>query len=109
MILPPDHNNVIELRHKSWFCKKVYDLLSSYNAICCILSAPGLSSDVAVTGKLAYVRLHGVDSWYDYNYSPKELKEWARKIKQLKVDTFAYFNNDWYAYAPHNAVELKEC
>jgi uncharacterized protein YecE (DUF72 family) len=74
-ILSPDHNNVIEFRHESWFCEEVYELLSSYNAVFCVLSAPGLPSDVALTGEFAYVRFHGVDSWYDYNYSTEELKE----------------------------------
>jgi uncharacterized protein YecE (DUF72 family) len=76
------------------------------NSYFCILSAPELPSDIVVTGKFAYVRFHGVDSWYDYNYSNEELKEWADEIKKLKADTFAYFNNDWYAYAPYNALEL---
>jgi uncharacterized protein YecE (DUF72 family) len=106
MTLSAYHSNVIEFRHKSWFCKEAYDLLSSYNVIFCILSAPGLPSDAVVTEKFAYVRFHGVDSWYDYHYSQEELKEWTDKIKKLKVDTFAYFNNDWCAYAPFNALEL---
>jgi uncharacterized protein YecE (DUF72 family) len=91
---------VIEFRHESWFRKEVYDLLSSHNAIFCILSAPGLPSNAVVIGKFAYVRFHGADSWYDHNYCQSEMKEWARKIKQMKADTFAYFKNDWYAYAP---------
>jgi uncharacterized protein YecE (DUF72 family) len=70
-----DHKNVIVFRHESWFCKEVYDLLSSHNAIFCILSAPGLPSGAVVTGKFAYVRFHDADSWYDYNYSQKELRE----------------------------------
>ncbi len=104
--LSPDHRNVIEFRHKSWFCKEVYDLLSSDKAIFCIVSAPKLPSDAVVTGKFAYVRFHGVDSWYDYHYSKEELRKWAEEIKKLKVETFAYFNNDWYAYAPNNALDL---
>lgn len=104
--LSPDHNNVIEFRHKSWFCKDAYDLLSSQNAILCILSAPKLPLGAVVTGKLSYVRFHGVDSWYDYHYSRQELRNWAKQIKRLQVDSFAYFNNDVNAYAPKNASEL---
>jgi uncharacterized protein YecE (DUF72 family) len=76
------------------------------NSYFCILSAPGLPSDIVVTGKFADVRFHGVDSWYDYHYSQEELKEWAQQIKKLKADAFAYFNNDVDAYAPYNALEL---
>jgi uncharacterized protein YecE (DUF72 family) len=105
--LSPDHNNVIEFRHKSWFCQEVYDLLSAHGAVFCILSAPRLPSEAVATGKVAYVRFHGADSWYDYEYSQAELKEWAGQIKKLKVETFAYFNNDVNAYAPFNALELQ--
>ena len=104
--LSPDHSNVVEFRHKSWFCKEVYDLLASRKAIFCILSAPGFPSDAVVTGELAYVRFHGAESWYDYHYSKEELREWARRIRKLKVDTFGYFNNDVNACAPFNALEL---
>ncbi len=106
--LSPDHNNAIEFRHKSWFCQEAYDLLSAYNAIFCVLSAPGLPDDSVVTGRSAYVRFHGADSWYDYHYGEKELKDWARRIRNLKTDSFIYFNNDVNAYAPYNALELEK-
>jgi uncharacterized protein YecE (DUF72 family) len=105
--LSPDHNNVMEFRHKSWFCREVYDLLCAHNAIFCILSAPELPSDPITTGKMAYVRLHGADSWYNYDYGEDELKDWARQIKRLKRECFAYFNNDVNAYAPSNALRLQ--
>jgi uncharacterized protein YecE (DUF72 family) len=106
--LSPDHNNVIEFRHGSWFCREVYDLLSAHHAIFCILSAPNLPSDPVATGKVAYARFHGATSWYNYDYSEQELKEWAQQIKKLKLNTFAYFNNDVNAYAPSNALKLCE-
>jgi uncharacterized protein YecE (DUF72 family) len=105
--LSPDHNNVMEFRHKSWFCQEVYDLLSVHKAIFCILSAPKLPSDAVATGKAAYVRFHGETSWYSYDYSEEELKEWAQQIRKLKSKTFAYFNNDVNAHAPSNALRLQ--
>jgi uncharacterized protein YecE (DUF72 family) len=105
--LSPDHNNVIEFRHKSWFCREVYDLLCAHNAIFCILSAPELPSDPITTGKMAYVRFHGADSWYNYDYGEEELKKWARQIELLRKECFAYFNNDVNAYAPSNALRLQ--
>ena len=67
-ILSPDHNDGIEFRHISWFFKEVHDLLSSLNAIFCVLSASNLPSDAAVTGRFTYVRFHGIDLWYNYHY-----------------------------------------
>jgi uncharacterized protein YecE (DUF72 family) len=107
-ILSPNHNNAIEFRHKSWFCKEVYDLLSAYSGIFCVLSAPGLPDASVVTGKLAYVRFHGAAHWYDYHYSEEELREWAQRIRNLKADSFIYFNNDVNACAPYNALELEK-
>ncbi len=105
--LSPDHNNVIEFRHKSWFCREVYDLLSAHHAVFCILSAPKLPSDAVATGKIAYVRFHGAGSWYNYDYDDEELKKWVQQIRKLKLNTFAYFNNDVNAYAPSNALRLQ--
>lgn len=104
--LSPDHNYVIEFRHRRWFCKEMHELLSEHNAIFCILSALGVPSDAVVTGKLAYTRFHGDYSWYDSNYGAEELKDCADKIKKLKVDTLAYFNNGWRAYVSYNTLEL---
>jgi uncharacterized protein YecE (DUF72 family) len=105
--LSPDHKNVIEFRHKSWFCQEVYDLLSSHEAIFCILSVPNLPPDAVATGKIAYVRFHGTDSWYNYDYGEEELRGWAQRIKPLKRECFAYFNNDVNAYAPSDALKLQ--
>lgn len=27
--------------------------------------------------------------------------------QKFRVDTFAYFENDWYTYAPYNALALQ--
>ena len=42
------------------------------------------------------------------NYSRTELEEWAARIKKWRreVEVFAYFNNDWKAYAVRNAKTL---
>jgi len=103
-----EFNNVIEFRHKSWFCKEVFKLLRENNAIFCIVSAPRLPDVVEKTSKIAYIRFHGAGSWYASNYSKNELKNWAKKIKELKAkEIYCYFNNDYNAYAVENCKELK--
>jgi uncharacterized protein YecE (DUF72 family) len=42
------------------------------------------------------------------NYSESELREWAERIRAWDVDVYAYFNNDWEAFAVKNAARLKE-
>ena len=43
------------------------------------------------------------------NYSPAELREWAGLVRRWAADrdVYAYFNNDWEAFAPANASDLR--
>ncbi len=51
-------------------------------------------------GKIVYMRMHGRESWYSYNYSPEEIEETARKIYELgREKIYIYFNNN------HNMLE----
>ncbi|HCB69945.1 MAG TPA: DUF72 domain-containing protein [Persephonella sp.] len=107
--LDPDFINVVEFREKSWWNDNVYDTLDNHNIIFCSVSAPGLPDDIIKTGNGIYIRFHGVDSWYRYDYSDDQLESWAKRILEIKADkNFIYFNNDFNAYAPKNALKLKE-
>lgn len=106
---PKGRKNVIEFRHKSWWNEETYKLLKKHKAIFCILSSPSLPDDFVVTCDTAYIRFHGVKDWYRYDYSKKEMEEWADKIKGAKCEeVYCYFNNDFEAYAPKNALQLME-
>src|SRR5437660_1038847 len=41
------------------------------------------------------------------NYSASEIAEWAHRMAdwRRRVEVYAYFNNDWEAFAPRNATE----
>lgn len=108
--LSSDYNQCIEFRHKSWFNNdEVINLLKKYNTAYCIISAPNLPSTVKVTADFAYIRWHGKDDWYRYNYSNDELNSWATQIKKIEVDEiYGYFNNDFEGLAPKNCLKLKE-
>lgn len=103
--------NVIEFRHKSWYSKKVYEVLHEARIGYCIVSAPRLPTQLKLTADYAYIRWHGVKNWYRYNYSKAELEDWARvirkKLKQAK-QIYGYFNNDFECNAVKNCKELKE-
>lgn len=46
-------------------------------------------------GKIVYLRMHGREGWYSYNYSQKEIEETARKINDFGPEkVYIYFNND---------------
>jgi uncharacterized protein YecE (DUF72 family) len=54
--------------------------------------------------------LHGHQKLYASCYSKKEIKEWAKKIKNWskKKPVYVYFDNDAQGFAAKNALELKE-
>ncbi|WP_457626607.1 DUF72 domain-containing protein [Persephonella sp.] len=96
--------NVLEFRHGSWWNNEVYKTLSENNIVFCSISAPKLPEELVQTSEDMYIRFHGRENWYKYNYSEEELRVWAEKIKSKKINRlFAYFNNDYFGYAPENA------
>ncbi len=51
-------------------------------------------------GKVVYLRMHGREEWYSYDYSKKELEETSEKIREHGPErVYVYFNND------HNMLE----
>ena len=100
-----------ELRHRSWFCEEVYDLLRKYNFSLCVAHSTRWPYEEVVTSDLVYLRFHGGEVLYGSKYSDEELDQWASKVKGWldggKV-IYAYFNNDAYGFAVANALRLKE-
>lgn len=106
--LDPRFPNTLEFRHESWFQGETEELLRERGVAMCIVSAPGLPEYVTATASHAFVRFHGKGAWYAYRYSPTELRLWAERIKALPASrVFVYFNNDWNAWAPENALQLR--
>lgn len=104
-----NYNNVIEFRNHSWFNDECYEILKKNNIIYCIVSSPKFPEDFKATANIVYLRLHGREGWYRYNYSNKELKDIVLNLKKLKCkDLYVYFNNDNNAYAIKNCLQLKK-
>lgn len=107
--LDMEKKNVIEFRHKSWFTKEVYKILRKNKIIFCIVSSPTLPEQFVKTVPDVYIRFHGHDRWYASNYTDSELKKWVEKIKKSRAkQIWAYFNNDFNANAPKNALTLRK-
>lgn len=46
-------------------------------------------------GKNVYMRMHGREGWYSYDYSQAEISETIREIYEFEPEkTYIYFNND---------------
>jgi len=108
-VLSPEYRNVIEFRDASWFAEGVYELLRTCRVAFCIVSSARVPSDAIMTSDTAYFRFHGLTGGYRHDYSDDELRTWAKVIRETgAAETFAYFNNDYQAFAVRNAVRLRE-
>jgi uncharacterized protein YecE (DUF72 family) len=107
--LPPGRH-CFEFRHPSWFAGEVYALLREHGAALVIGDTPRRPFQThELTADWTFVRLHHGHRGRNGNYSESELETWARRIAQWRrrVDVYAYFNNDWNAYAVANGRWLK--
>ena len=108
--LPKRNHAVFEFRHRSWYERDTFDLLSKRRVALCVHDLPGSASPRLVTGEMAYVRLHGTSGRYAGSYPDAMLAEWAQWLRdQTKTvrAVYAYFNNDLEGHAINNAKMLK--
>lgn len=106
--LDPARRNVVEFRHASWWNETVYKAFRRSGTIFCSCSGPRLPDELVRTADEVYLRLHGPKHWYRHNYSRDELLKWADRIKASGAKrAWVYFNNDYEAHAPRNAVSMR--
>ena len=70
------------------------------------MSHPRLPDTVYPGAGFCYVRFHGIGPHlYLYDYSQPELDAWARRVRAAcgQGPVYAFFNNDYRAYAVGNA------
>ena len=105
--LPPGRN-AFEFRHASWFTQPVYDALAERDAALVIADEPETAFPRKVVSSWTYLRFHRGSRGRRGNYAPSELETWRRRIAawRSRSDVYAYFNNDWEAFAPRNALAL---
>jgi uncharacterized protein YecE (DUF72 family) len=107
----PAGRHCFEFRHASWFAEPVYELLRAHHVALVIGDRPEVKEfqTFELTTGWTYVRFHYGSRGRDGNYSERELEEWARRFEKWRRDAeiYAYFNNDWEAFAVRNAQWLK--
>jgi uncharacterized protein YecE (DUF72 family) len=107
----PGGRHCFEFRHPSWFVPEVYELLRGSGAALVIGDDPERPFQThEMTAGWTYIRFHRGNRGRRGNYSKRELEDWSRRIASWssEVEVFAYFNNDWEAFAPRNALWLAE-
>ncbi|TLZ64194.1 MAG: DUF72 domain-containing protein [Methanobacteriota archaeon] len=111
--LPHRYKWAIEFRNKSWLVPEAYDLLREFHVAYTIVDEPLLPPDVHLTADFSYIRWHGrgKDPWYDYQYSPEELRDWVPKVEKIAEASdpvYGFFNNHYHGYAPENGLQILE-
>ncbi len=127
----PDYRVAVEFRHKSWMTERnreeTLSFLEEHDLPYVAVDMPqGFDSSLppiaaATSRDLAMVRFHGrkAETWeaktktaaerFDYEYSQKELGQWAPKIQELQTqakETHVIMNNCYRNYAVKNARQL---
>jgi uncharacterized protein YecE (DUF72 family) len=108
--LPQGLHHCIEFRHPSWFCEPVYQRLRRAGVALVIADHPKRAfQSHELTARWGYVRFHMGRRGRGGNYSHAELESWASRLRgwSHRRHTYAYFNNDWHAFAPRNACYMK--
>ncbi len=94
----------------SWFVPEVYALLRKHGAALIIGDHPERPFQThELTADWTFIRFHQGRRGRRGSYSESELRTWQRRISQWRrrVEVYAYFNNDWEAFAVRNARRLK--
>ena len=107
----PAGRHAFEFRHPSWFTKDVFALLRRHDIALVLGDHPERPFQPRVaTAGWRYVRFHYGTRGRRGNYSQAELEQWARRLRRWRTteEVFVYFNNDWEAFAPRNAMWLQK-
>ena len=107
----PAGRHAFEFRHSSWFVPEVYALLRAHGAALIIGDHPERPFQThELTADWTFIRFHQGRRGRRGSYSESELRTWQRRISQWRrrVEVYAYFNNDWEAFAVRNALRLNE-
>jgi uncharacterized protein YecE (DUF72 family) len=108
--LPPDLEQVVEFRHKSWYDEETLALLDRYAIGFVSHDLKGLVSPRWASGRTAYVRFHGSGGRYSGRYSDEALLGWTDWLLEQSREgrsVWCYFNNDIHGHALDDARTLK--
>jgi uncharacterized protein YecE (DUF72 family) len=107
--LPREYRHCIEFRHPSWFALDVMQVLREHDVALVIGDHPDRPFQMtAPTATWSYIRFHYGHRGRRGNYSARELSDWARRVRTWSRSgpVYAYFNNDWEAFAVRDAQQL---
>lgn len=110
-LLPKGYRHVFEFRNPVFFNDTIFAILKENGIALCISHMRGIIAPPIATADFVYLRFHGPKERYRSTYSQEQIEEFARLIWNFLLEdklVFAYFNNDFNAYAVENAISLRE-
>jgi uncharacterized protein YecE (DUF72 family) len=95
----------LEFRDGAWWVRE--DMCKDIDAVFCSVDAPTLPRKILNLNDSIYLRLHGRQEWYNYEYSDKEICRLFKEVKMLKAfRKHIYLNND-HDMLPNGKLLLK--
>jgi uncharacterized protein YecE (DUF72 family) len=118
-MLDPDFRYVIEVRHKSWFDRRVYKLLSDNNICLAWSQLDTIQTPPQLTSDFLYLRLIGDRSIDERDFGRiqkdrlKELKRWSEEVCSRRVKDKTKFaivaaNNHYAGFGPSTANSFRK-
>jgi uncharacterized protein YecE (DUF72 family) len=84
----------IEFRHKSWFNNEVVEWGKRLGLTIVSIDAP-IATWIVTSNGIVYLRMHGREYWYAYDYSEEELQDLVNKVIMLNpIKIYVFFNNN---------------
>lgn len=109
-------HHAVEVRHDSFRDPEFAALLRRHRVALVFSDAADWETIDALTGEVAYLRLHGSQHTYSSRYSDDEIRALAARIREWRRagrgeeerarDVYVYFDNDQKAQAPRDARRL---
>lgn len=108
--LPTPPRHAIEFRDPAWLVPDTLELLRERGAALVCADSDRMPAVRAATTDIVYLRFHGRASLKG-RYDEGSLLEWARFAAMSAQEgrtVYAFFNNDFNAYAPKDAVLFRD-
>lgn len=105
----PKVRHAFEFRERSWFSDTVYAVLRAHGHALVIAHSNRWPREEVLTTSWTYLRFHGGEGAYGSAYSERQLHYWADRAREWLgegMDVYAFFNNDAFGHAVHDARRL---
>lgn len=104
--VPHTPQNVVELRHTSWWNETVREAFTKAGITFCNVDFPGMDTPFIQTSSVFYFRLHGNPVLFKSLYSEETLHQLFMKFPEGCQEYTTYFNNTYYEAGYTNASQL---